>query len=69
MRSAAMLRDESPEVDELLAKAQTGDRYSNYILRLFVVEIFRRHQIVPLEIIWILAREPTLVHDELWGVK
>jgi hypothetical protein len=50
---------------EYLTKSQTGDRYANYILQLLVVEIMRRHKTMPMELKWILARQPTLSHDDL----
>jgi hypothetical protein len=61
--------DQPTRLDVLLAAAEKGDVGANHILRLLVVEAFRRGKKLPPDMVkWILARQPTLTHDDLCHV-
>jgi hypothetical protein len=50
---------------DLLAAVEKGDQGANIILRLLVVEAFRRRKKLPPDLVKrILARQPTLTHDD-----
>jgi hypothetical protein len=62
---------ESPTklLPDLLAAAEKGDQGANYILQILVVEAFRRKKKLPPDLVKrILARQPTLTHDDLFVV-